>query len=199
MGTARLIAITGIIVIITDVPWAAGVPATNECGNEGRGRVARPGATFILETYVTKELAPTLGKGDVVIMDKLAAHKSKADEKAIKARGARILLMPPYSPDLNPIDSSSPRKSGSMRRSSLGILQARKDRRFARSPARGHRRIWIQLSVRRAKSRLRLFLGVRERHLKCALRLALRLVPRQPQPILLAYRFNAKFGRFGEF
>ena len=41
----------------------------------------------IFETYVEKELAPTLAKGDVVIMDNLAAHKSKVAEKAIKARG----------------------------------------------------------------------------------------------------------------
>jgi hypothetical protein len=39
------------------------------------------------ETYVAKELAPTLEKGDVVIMDNLPAHKSKAAEKAIQARG----------------------------------------------------------------------------------------------------------------
>lgn len=58
----------------------------------------------IFETYVEKELAPTLAKGDVVIMDNLAAHKSKAAEKAIKARGAWILFLPPYSPDLNPIE-----------------------------------------------------------------------------------------------
>ena len=58
----------------------------------------------IFETYVEKELAPTLAKGDVVIMDNLAADKSKAAEKAIKARGAWILFLPPYSPDLNPIE-----------------------------------------------------------------------------------------------
>ncbi len=48
----------------------------------------------IFETYVEKELAPTLDKGDVVILDNLAAHKSKAAEKAIKARGAWILFLP---------------------------------------------------------------------------------------------------------
>jgi transposase len=58
----------------------------------------------IFETYVEKELAPTLAKDDVVIMDNLPAHKSKAAEKAIKARGAWVLFLPPYSPDLNPIE-----------------------------------------------------------------------------------------------
>ena len=56
----------------------------------------------ILETYVTTQLAPTLEKGDVVILDNLAAHTSPMVEKAIQARGAWILFLPPYSPDLNP-------------------------------------------------------------------------------------------------
>jgi transposase len=59
----------------------------------------------IFETYVEKELAPTLAKGDIVIMDNLPAHKSKAAEAAIKARGAWVLFLPPYSPDLNPIET----------------------------------------------------------------------------------------------
>ena len=58
----------------------------------------------IFETYVEKELAPTLAKGDIVIMDNLPAHKSKVAEGAITARGAWVLFLPPYSPDLNPID-----------------------------------------------------------------------------------------------
>jgi transposase len=58
----------------------------------------------IFETYVEKELAPTLNQGDVVIMDNLPAHKSKAAEKAIKARGAWVVFLPPHSPDLNPIE-----------------------------------------------------------------------------------------------
>ncbi|ACB96859.1 Transposase and inactivated derivatives-like protein [Beijerinckia indica subsp. indica ATCC 9039] len=58
----------------------------------------------IFETYIEKELAPTLREGDIVIMDNLAAHKSPAAEAAIKARGAWVLFLPPYSPDLNPIE-----------------------------------------------------------------------------------------------
>ncbi len=68
----------------------------------------------IFETYVEKELAPTLEKGDVVIMDNLPANKSKAAEKAIMARGAWVLFLPPYSPDLNPIDPSA--GSGGLRK-----------------------------------------------------------------------------------
>lgn len=58
----------------------------------------------IFETYVETQLVPTLRPGDVVIMDNLAAHKSSAAEAAIRATGAWVLFLPPYSPDLNPIE-----------------------------------------------------------------------------------------------
>jgi transposase len=54
--------------------------------------------------YVKQVLAPTLITGDVVIMDNLGAHKVKGVAEAIKARGARVIYLPPYSPDLNPIE-----------------------------------------------------------------------------------------------
>jgi transposase len=58
----------------------------------------------IFDTYVETQLAPTLEKGDVVILDDQFAHKSPAAEQAIRERGARLLFLPPYSPDLNPIE-----------------------------------------------------------------------------------------------
>jgi len=58
----------------------------------------------IFETYVESQLAPTLSKGDVVIMDNLSSHKSAKAEHIIAERGAWILFLPPYSPDLNPIE-----------------------------------------------------------------------------------------------
>ena len=58
----------------------------------------------IFETYVETQLAPTLQKGDVVIMDNLSSHKSAKVDEAIRARGAWVLFLPPYSPDLNPIE-----------------------------------------------------------------------------------------------
>ena len=58
----------------------------------------------IFETYVRTQLAPTLEKGDIVILDNLPAHKSPAAEQAIRERGARLIFLPPYSPDLNPIE-----------------------------------------------------------------------------------------------
>lgn len=66
--------------------------------------IDRPMNRRIFETYVETQLAPTLSKGDVVILDNLAAHKSSKAEALIKARGAWMLFLPPYSPDLNPIE-----------------------------------------------------------------------------------------------
>ena len=60
------------------------------------------GAVFL--AYVEQVLAPTLLKGDVVVMDNLGAHKVKGIKEAIESRGAKVIYLPPYSPDLNPIE-----------------------------------------------------------------------------------------------
>ena len=54
--------------------------------------------------YVKQFLVPTLKAGDVVIMDNLSSHKNPAVRRAIRAAGARLFFLPPYSPDLNPIE-----------------------------------------------------------------------------------------------
>jgi transposase len=54
--------------------------------------------------WVEQFLVPTLAPGDVVIMDNLGSHKGTAVRKAIRAAGAKLLFLPPYSPDLNPIE-----------------------------------------------------------------------------------------------
>ena len=60
------------------------------------------GESFLL--YVEKVLVPTLRPGDIVIMDNLGSHKSKAVRAAIRAAGAKLFFLPKYSPDLNPIE-----------------------------------------------------------------------------------------------
>src|SRR3546814_4728010 len=60
------------------------------------------GASFT--RWVEQQLCPTLGPGDIVILDNLSSHKKPAVRAAIRARGARLLFLPPYSPDLNPIE-----------------------------------------------------------------------------------------------
>jgi transposase len=54
--------------------------------------------------YVERVLVPTLCRGDLVIMDNLASHKGRAVRQAIRRAGARLFLLPKYSPDLNPIE-----------------------------------------------------------------------------------------------
>jgi transposase len=54
--------------------------------------------------YIEKVLAPTLSRADTVIIDNLASHKVAGVREAIEAVGAKLLYLPPYSPDLNPIE-----------------------------------------------------------------------------------------------
>ena len=60
------------------------------------------GKAFLI--YVEKVLVPTLRQGDIVVMDNLGSHKSKAVRDAIRGVGARRIFLPAYSPDLNPIE-----------------------------------------------------------------------------------------------
>jgi transposase len=56
--------------------------------------------------YVQQQLAPMLRPGDVVIMDNLSSHKRAGVREAIEAAGATLVYLPPYSPDLNPIEQA---------------------------------------------------------------------------------------------
>ena len=68
--------------------------------------LAFPGATDaqVFLTYVRQMLVPVLEPGDIVVMDNLASHKVKGVREAIEAAGAALWYLPPYSPDLNPIE-----------------------------------------------------------------------------------------------
>ena len=56
------------------------------------------------KAYVEQILVPTLAPGDIVVMDNLGSHKGRDIRRAIRAAGARLMFLPPYSPDLNPIE-----------------------------------------------------------------------------------------------
>lgn len=60
------------------------------------------GASFL--AYVEQFLVPTLKPGDIVIIDNLGSHKALAVRRALRAVGAKLFFLPPYSPDLNPIE-----------------------------------------------------------------------------------------------
>ena len=73
----------------------------------------RVGAPFVFDgpingesfrLYIEQQLSPTLYPGDIVILDNLGSHKGKAVRQAIRSAGAHLLFLPPYSPDLNPIE-----------------------------------------------------------------------------------------------
>jgi transposase len=63
---------------------------------------ATDGEVFV--TFVREVLAPTLCAGDIVVLDNLGAHRAAAAREAVEARGARLVFLPPYSPDYNPIE-----------------------------------------------------------------------------------------------
>lgn len=76
-----------------------------------RGLVAaktydRPITAALFEDWVEHCLVPTLTKGDVVVMDNLSAHKGPRVKELIEAAGAEPLYLPPYSPDMNPIEKA---------------------------------------------------------------------------------------------
>jgi transposase len=60
----------------------------------------------IFLTYLDQVLCPQLRPGDVVVMDNLSSHKVKGVRERIEAAGAKLLYLPPYSPDLNPIEKA---------------------------------------------------------------------------------------------
>lgn len=81
--------------------------------------------------YAEQVLAPTLNPGDIVMMDNLPAHKSAAVRTAIEARGASLMLLPPYSPDFNPIENAFAKFKSNLRKAAARTVVA---------PRRGNRR-----------------------------------------------------------
>jgi len=84
--------------------------------------IDQPMNRVIFETYVETQLAPTLSKGDVVILDNLSAHKSPKAEQAVRARGAWMLFLPPYSPDLNPIEMAFSKLKAHLRKRAVRTI-----------------------------------------------------------------------------
>jgi transposase len=74
--------------------------------------------------YVEQFLAPTLAPGDIVIMDNLGSHKVSGVRQAIEARGASLLYLPPYSPDLNPIEQSFAKLKALIRKAAARTREA---------------------------------------------------------------------------
>jgi transposase len=97
-------------------PDCVATPSPRPSSSTRRGR--------IFETYVETHLAPTLKQGDIVIMDNLPAHKSPIAEKAIHDKGAWVLFLPPYSPDLNPIEMAFAKLKAHLRARAVRTIDA---------------------------------------------------------------------------
>ena len=86
--------------------------------------VDQPMNRQIFDTYVETQLAPTLQQGDVVILDNLPSHKSAKAEAVLKQCGAWFLCLPPYSPDLNPIEMAFAKLKAHLRRIGARTIDA---------------------------------------------------------------------------
>lgn len=94
----------------SDVPYNPGLNRTLTIGLRVTGPIAPfvvPGATdgAAFTTYTETQLAPLVRRGDIVLVDRAQAHRSVAARVALRARGARLVLLPPYSPDFNPVEA----------------------------------------------------------------------------------------------
>ncbi|ANY83900.1 transposase (plasmid) [Microvirga ossetica] len=76
------------------------------------------------DIYIETQLAPTLVKGDVVILDNLAVHKSARAAECLKQRGAWFLFLPAYSPDLNPIEQAFAKIKAHLRKAEARTVDA---------------------------------------------------------------------------
>jgi transposase len=74
------------------------------------------------QAYVEQVLAPTLMPGDIVVMDNLPAHKPAGVRRAIEATGARLLYLPPYSPDFNPIEMAFAKLKATLKKAAARTL-----------------------------------------------------------------------------
>jgi transposase len=88
----------------------------------------RPMNAALFEEWVEKCLVPTLSQGDIVVMDNLPAHKGARVEQLIKSAGAELRYLPPYSPDMNPIEKAFSKLKAYLRkiaeRTVAGLMRA---------------------------------------------------------------------------
>ena len=99
--------------------WGSNVTLLASMTREGMGAsIAVEGATTkaVFEAYVEEALAPSLRPGQVVVMDNLSSHKGQRVRELIEGRGCELLFLPPYSPDLNPIERAFAKLKASLRR-----------------------------------------------------------------------------------
>jgi transposase len=98
--------------------WDKNVTLLASITKEGIGpclAVEGPTTREVFETYLYGVLAPTLQAGQVVVMDNLSAHKGGRMREIVEGCGCELLYLPPYSPDLNPIEEAFSKVKGLLR------------------------------------------------------------------------------------
>ncbi len=88
--------------------------------------VAVEGTTIsaVFEAYVEQVLVPTLRPGQVVVLDNLSSHNGRRVRELVESRGCELLFLPPYSPDLNPIEEAFSKVKGLLRRTGARTREA---------------------------------------------------------------------------
>ena len=91
----------------------------------------------VFETWVEKALAPSLVEGQVVVLDGLGAHRTQKVRKLVEDKGCELLFLPPYSPDLNPIEEAFGKIKNIVRKAGERTREALNEA-IARSPESDH-------------------------------------------------------------
>jgi transposase len=107
--------------------WGANVTLVSSMSLEGMGAslaVEGPTTREVFEAYLEQVLAPTLKPGQIVVMDNLSSHKGPRVRALIEGRGCELMYLPPYSPDLNPIEEAFAKLKALMRKAGARTREA---------------------------------------------------------------------------
>jgi transposase len=107
--------------------WGKNVTLISSIGSEGIGpsmSIEGPSDTDSLGIYVREILVPNLKAAQIVLMDNLSVHKGKWVRELIERRGCQLWLLPPYSPDFNPIEEAFSKVKALLRRAQARVLEA---------------------------------------------------------------------------
>ena len=107
--------------------WGANVTLLSSMSLEGMGpslAVEGPTTKAVFEAYVEHVLAPALKPGQIVVMDNLSSHKGSRVRELIEGRGCKLLYLPPYSPDLNPIEEAFAKLKALLRKAEARTREA---------------------------------------------------------------------------
>ena len=107
--------------------WGANVTLLASMGAAGMGpclAVEGPTTREVFQTYLERLLAPSLKPGQVVVMDNLSSHKGGKVKEIIEGKGCQLLYLPPYSPDLNPIEEAFAKLKALLRKAGARTCEA---------------------------------------------------------------------------